>query len=133
MKSIISFKGECGSTCVYSLSSFLLGLDPLLPFFAEVSKFTIIFFEVSNPTITFSEVSHFMITFSEVSYFTITFSEVLIVQDYTTSTLRLLYNSCLWELYCRSVTRTASYAIQHHSSKITKNCLHIVIDKLTTF
>ncbi len=32
------------------------------------------------------------ITFSKVAHFTITFSEVLIVQDYTTSTLRLISN-----------------------------------------
>ena len=35
------------------------------------------------------------ITFSEVAHFTITFSEVLIVQDYTTSTLRLISNNIL--------------------------------------
>ena len=32
---------------------------------------------------------NFTITFSEVAHFTITFSKVLIVQDYTMSTLRL--------------------------------------------
>jgi len=38
------------------------------------------------------------ITFSEVAHFTITFSEVLIVQDYTTSTLRLISNILLYIL-----------------------------------
>ncbi len=49
------------------------------------------------------------ITFSEVAHFTITFSEVLIiVQDYTTSTLRLISNNILHttnllRLYVRSM------------------------------